>query len=185
MRPGVEPTDVLGSRPGAAAIEVLQEGRNKADHFAKEYSRMHTGIEAYPMHLTMENVHLLQEATFVFLCAADAAERPAVMAWLRDHSIPFIDVGLGITRTDDGLTGLAKVTTYLPGNSVSLPPAPASPPGEDDYSSNIQVADLNALNAILAVIQWKRQLGFYATHTSSTETVYKLYLNEVRNEVEE
>ena len=38
-------------------------------------------------------------------------------------------------------------------------------PGEDDYSSNIQVADLNALNAILAIIRWKRYLGFYATHT--------------------
>lgn len=167
--------------PGAAAQEVLQAGRNKAEYFAEEYARMHTGIEAYAANLTMENVHLLESATFVFLAAADAAERPAVMSWLRDHSIPFIDVGLGVSATDSGLTGIAKVTTYLPGSDVPLPTAPVSAPVEDDYSSNIQVADLNALNAIMAVIQWKRQLGYYATHSLASETVYKVYLNEVRN----
>ncbi|MBK8460316.1 MAG: ThiF family adenylyltransferase, partial [Micropruina sp.] len=55
------------------------------------------------------------------------------------------------------------------------------PPGEDDYSSNIQVAELNALNAALAVIRWKRHLGFYAAHSMTNQTVYKLYLNELRN----
>lgn len=167
--------------PGAPAHEVLQAGRNKAEYFAEEYARMHTGIEAYPVNLTMENVHLLESATFVFLAAADAAERPAIMAWLRERSIPFIDVGLGISATESGLTGLAKVTTYLPGSNIALPTAPAVPPDVDDYSSNIQVADLNALNAILAVIQWKRELGFYATHSRTSETVYKVYLNELRN----
>jgi len=34
--------------------------------------------------------------------------------------------------------------------------------GEYDlYSSNIQVADLNALNAVLAVVKWKKLRGFY------------------------
>jgi hypothetical protein len=33
---------------------------------------------------------------------------------------------------------------------------------EDDlYRSNIQVADLNALNATLAVVKWKKIRGFY------------------------
>lgn len=100
---------------------------------------------------------------------------------VKGHSIPFIDVGLGITQTPSGLTGLAKVTLYLPGSDIALPSAPVATPGVDDYSSNIQVADLNALNAILAVIQWKRHLGFYATHSAANETVYKLYLNELRN----
>lgn len=167
--------------PGAAAHAALQDGRNKADYFADEYSRMHTGIQAYPESLTMENVHLLEQATFVFLAAADAVERPFIMAWLQDRAIPFIDVGLGVSQTESGLTGLAKVTTYLPGEDFTLPTASAVPPGEDDYSSNIQVADLNALNALLAVIQWKRYLGFYATHTSASETVFKVFLNELRN----
>ena len=133
------------------------------------------------MNLSTDNIHLLAAATFVFLAAADADERPMIMAWLRDHDIPFIDVGMGLRQVDGGLTGLVKSTTYLPGSSISLPAKPAVAPGEDDYSTNIQVADLNALNALLAVISWKRYLGYYATHTPATETVYKLYLNELRN----
>jgi hypothetical protein len=142
---------------------------------------MHTGITAHPEHLGMDNIHLLADATFVFLAAADAHERPMIMGWLHDHDIPFIDVGMGLRQVDGGLTGLLKSTTYLPGSSISLPTKPAAAPGEDDYSTNIQVADLNALNALLAVINWKRYLGFYATHASATETVYKIYLNELRS----
>jgi hypothetical protein len=169
--------------PGAAAKAVLQERRNKAEYFAGEYSRMHTGITAHPEALTTENLHLIQDATFVFLAAADADERPTIMAWLRENDIPFIDVGLGISEADEGLTGLVKVTSYLPGHDITLPTVPATQPGQDDYGSNIQVADLNALNALLAVIRWKKHLRFYAAATSTTETVFKLYLNELRNGV--
>jgi hypothetical protein len=171
--------------PGAASIETLQARRNKAHYFAEEYSRMHTGITAHPEHLTTANLHLLEGATFVFLAAADAGERPAIMVWLRERGIPFIDVGMGLSQVEDGLTGLLKVTAYLPGNDVTLPTKPAIPPGEDDYSSNIQVADLNALNAILAVIQWKKYLGFYASPAATTEVVFKLFLNRIRNEGDE
>jgi len=33
--------------------------------------------------------------------------------------------------------------------------------GNDEYFRNIQIADLNALNAALAVIKWKKLFGFY------------------------
>ena len=33
---------------------------------------------------------------------------------------------------------------------------------DDEYDRNIQIADLNALNAMLAVIRWKKLYGFYA-----------------------
>jgi hypothetical protein len=167
--------------PGAAAHEILKAKRNKAEYFAAEYSRMHTGITAHPEPLTTGNLHLVEGATFVFLAAADAHDRPQIMAWLRERGIPFIDVGMSLREGEAGLTGIAKVMAYMPGSDVTLPTRAAVAPGEDDYSSNIQVADLNALNAILAVIRWKRHLGFYATHEPTNETVYKLYLNEIRN----
>jgi molybdopterin/thiamine biosynthesis adenylyltransferase len=168
--------------PGAAALGTLQARRNKAAYFADEYSRMHSGIEAHPEHLTDDNMHLLAGATFVFLAAADAEQRSHIMAWLRERHIPFIDVGMGVSQTESGLTGLVKLTTYLPGDDTSLPVSQPTPPGDDDYRSNIQIADLNALNALLAVIQWKRWLGIYAAYSTATEVVYKLFLNEIRNE---
>lgn len=167
--------------PGAAAHETLQARRNKAEYFAEEYSRMHTGITPHPEPLTMSNIDLVVDMTFVFLAAADADERPQIMAWLREHDIPFIDVGMGLRQVDEGLTGLVRSTMYLPGNAINLPVQPHALPDQDDYATNIQVADLNALNALLAVINWKRHLGYYATHTPVTETVYKIFLNELRN----
>ncbi|MFL0181935.1 MULTISPECIES: ThiF family adenylyltransferase [unclassified Mycobacterium] len=167
--------------PGAAALETLQARRNKAEYFAEEYSRMHTGITAHPEHLTMSNIDLLANTTFVFLAAADADQRPLIMTWLSEHDIPFVDVGMGLHQEDGGLTGLVRSTMYLPDNHITSPVNPPATPGQDDYGTNIQVADLNALNALLAVISWKRHLGFYATHTPAAETIYKLFLNELRN----
>ncbi|MGE9783175.1 ThiF family adenylyltransferase [Janibacter sp. G368] len=167
--------------PGAASDVTVRSKPNKAEYFAGEYSRMHTGITAHPVSLTAANLNLLDGATFVFLAAADAETRPEIMSWLRDRGVPFIDVGMSFREGEGGLTGMAKVTSYLPGDEITLPTAPAVPPGQDDYSSNVQVAELNALNAALAVIRWKRYVGFYATHTVSNQTVYKLYLNDLRN----
>ena len=167
--------------PGAAAKTVLQAKRNKAEYFAEEYSRIHTGITAHPVDLTTDNLHLIEGATFVFVAAADAVARPEILQWLRDKSIPFIDVGMSFREGEGGLSGIAKVTAYLPDDDIPLPIASAIAAGEDDYRSNIQVADLNALTALLAVIRWKRYLSFYATHETTSQTVYKLYLNELRN----
>lgn len=167
--------------PGAAAHEVVQAKPNKAEYFAAEYSRMHMGITAHPVALTVENLNLLDGATFVFLAAADGEARPEIVQWLRDRGVPFIDVGMSFREGEGGLTGMAKVTAYLPGEEITLPTAAGPPPGEDDYSTNIQIAELNALNAILAVIRWKRYIGFYATHTATNHTVFKLFLNELRN----
>lgn len=167
--------------PGAAAHEVLQGKRNKAEYFAEEYSRMHTGITAHSVALTTDNLHFLEGATFVFLAAADAEARPEIMRWLSERRVPFVDVGMSFREGEAGLTGIAKVAAYLPGEETPLPMRPSITPGDDDYSSNIQVAELNALNALLAVIRWKRYLGFYATHEPPTLTVYKLFLNELRN----
>jgi molybdopterin/thiamine biosynthesis adenylyltransferase len=166
--------------PGAASIETLRAKWNKAEYFTEVYSRMHTGITAHPVRLTSENVRLLKPATFVFLAAADAGERPGIMAWLRDQDKPFIDVGMSISQAESGLTGLAKVTTYLPGTDTAFPARPAAAP-DDMYATNIQIADLNALNAVLSVIRWKQYLGFYATREMAEATVYKLFLNEIRN----
>ena len=167
--------------PGAPAHAVVLAKPNKAAYFASEYSRMHTGITAHPVPLTADNIDLLEGATFVFLAAADAEARPEIMQWLRDGGIPFIDVGMSFRQGVGGLTGMAKVAAYLPGDVSPLPTAPARAPGEDDYTSNVQVAELNAINANLAVIRWKRYLGFYATHETANLTVYRLYPNVLRN----
>ena len=171
--------------PGAPALETLRERPKKVDYFAGIYSRMHRGILTHDVFLDSENVHLLDGSTFVFLASDDAGSKPAVMDWLEEHDIAFIDVGMGIEEVDGRLTGLLRVTTSLPGRrrharTNGRIPAPA--PERDDYARNIQVADLNSLNADLAVIRWKRHLGFYADESDEGFATYSLIVNEVSNE---
>jgi hypothetical protein len=173
--------------PGAASIDDLRCRPDKAEYYADLYSHMHTGITAHPVYLGRQNLSLLDGFTFVFLAAADAEERPAIMAWLVDLRIPFIDVGMGIEETEGRLSGLARVTTHFPGGlgrQRSITAAPAVP-GIDEYNRNIQIADPNALNAQLAVIAWKKFLDYYADHMPAGESVYSVFTGEILNEMSE
>ena len=49
---------------------------------------------------------------------------------------------------------------------------------EDDlYAQNIQIADLNMLNATMAVIKWKKICGFYADLDNEHHSTYSTHLN--------
>jgi hypothetical protein len=52
----------------------------------------------------------------------------------------------------------------------------------DDYDSNIQIADLNALNAVLAVLKWKKLFGFYADLEHELCSAYTIDGNHLLNE---
>ena len=53
---------------------------------------------------------------------------------------------------------------------------------KDVYASNIQVADLNALNAVMAVIKWKKLCGFYCDLEREHHSTYTLDGNLLLNE---
>ena len=55
--------------------------------------------------------------------------------------------------------------------------------GKDQiYSKNIQIADLNALNAALAVIRWKKHVGFYIDLGHEYHANFALNGNVIINE---
>lgn len=116
---------------------------------------MHLGVASCTQYLDEDNLDLLDGTTFVFLASDDAATKPAIMDWLETHDVPFIDVGMGIEEIDGHLSGLLRVTTSLLGRrDTARRRIPRPAPERDAYGSNIQTADLNALNAILAVVRW-------------------------------
>ena len=54
-------------------------------------------------------------------------------------------------------------------------PIPFSDGAErNEYDKNIQIADLNALNAALAVIKWKKLLGFYIDQEHELYSTYTI-----------
>ncbi|MFF5455314.1 hypothetical protein ACFY40_29390 [Streptomyces sp. NPDC012950] len=78
-------------------------------------------------------------------------------------------------QIDGYLSGLLRTTTSLPGRrDAARPRVPRPAPERDAYAGNIQTADLDALNANLAVIRWKRSLGISADATDEAHTTYSL-----------
>ena len=53
---------------------------------------------------------------------------------------------------------------------------------QDEYHQNIQIAELNALNAALAVIRWKKHCGFYHDLEHEHDTTYAIDGNQLVNE---
>ncbi len=150
--------------PGAASIEELREAPKKADYLKSIYSRMHRGIVAHAVALDASNLHLLDGVTFAFLSMDAGEEKRLVVEKLEVMRASFVDVGMGLELDEGSLGGILRVTTSTPGKRDHVHEGRISFVGgreKDLYSSNIQVADLNAFNAALAVIKWKKLRGFY------------------------
>lgn len=171
--------------PGAPSLEELEAQTPKATWFKNIYTKMHSGIVDHPLYIDETNVEELRGIDFVFLCVDDGDSKKLIVERLEAFGVPFIDVGLGVRLTDDMLAGTVRVTANTPDkhdhfrSRVSFAEL-----SNNEYNRNIQVADLNALNAALAVIKWKKLFGFYqdlkSEHHSQFHTATSLLLNEDR-----
>lgn len=167
--------------PGAPSGEELEKGLLKVDYFKSIYSRMHRGVIPHPNFVSSADMAFLQTTDFVFICMDSGPAKRMLMEALHAADKLFIDVGMGIELADDVLTGIARVTTSTPGHrdhvweSVSC----ADNAHDNVYARNIQIAEMNALNAALAVIQWKKLCGFYFDPTPSFNTTYVISTNKL------
>lgn len=172
--------------PGAPTGEDFAGGPFKVHHFQQIYSRIHRNIVAHPYHIDASTVDELVGKDFVFICIDKGAAKRLIVDALECRGIPFIDVGMGITEVEGSLSGLVRVTTSTPQyrdhihtkHRISF----ADTDGNEDYDRNIQIADLNALNAALAVIQWKKLYGFYLDLEREHHSVYAINRNVLINE---
>lgn len=167
--------------PGAMSVDELRAHPFKVDHFARLYSRLHRHISSCHEFLSDANLHELGDATTVFLCCDSGEHKEAIANHLLDSGRRVIDVGLGVTSVDDRLTGVLRVTAATAtAREHFWDRVPRSAAAVDnDYATNIQVADLNALNAALAVLKWKQLLGFYADIDLPHSLTYTIDTNKV------
>lgn len=170
--------------PGALSIEELRPGMKKVEYYQALYSKFRHGVVPHPYRIDTTNLDELTNFQFVFLCLDTGELKGAIMHALEQSGIPFIDVGMGVHVKDGSIHGILRATTSTPEKRdhvrgrVSFAPAN----GPNDYSRNIQVADLNALNALLAVIKWKKLFGFYHDLKHEHHTTYVIETNKLSSE---
>lgn len=161
--------------PGAASLEDLAAGLKKVEYYTRMYSRMRRGIVPHPVYVTAENVNELLDANFVFLAMDTGPVKKAIIETLTANGIPFIDTGVGLSKDTNGLAGQVRITMATPGRSDHLDRDGLISyfVGDDaEYDTNIQVDELNALTANLAVLRYKKFLAFYADLEGELHTVF-------------
>jgi len=170
--------------PGAPSLDELREVPLKVDYWAAIYSRVRKQIIPHAVALDASNIGLLDGVTFAFICIDDGPAKKVIVAKLEEIGASFVDVGIGLQLDEGSLGGILRVTTSTPEKREHVHSGRidfSDDRGQDLYATNIQVADLNALNAIMAVIKWKKLRSFYRDlereHHSTYTTDGNMLLN--------
>jgi hypothetical protein len=169
--------------PGAIDGAQLDHELKKVDYYHKIYSRMHNGIIAHGYNLTEKNIKQLTGFNYAFICVDKNKTRSLLSKQLLEIDVPFIDTGLGVKMLEDGLIGTLRVTTGSALKNDHL----AERIGEEEveeneYVTNIQIADLNCMNAVMAVLKWKKLSGFYQDLKKEHNSLYFINTNKILNE---
>lgn len=145
-------------------LDELEFDLPKSEVYAKRYSNFRHGLRAEAKFVDLSSVAELDGVTFAFVCVDKGASRSAIFDLLLARGVPFIDVGMGLNRKRGALGGMARITYYSTENGQEMRArnlAEMADAPDDEYRVNIQIAELNALNAALAVLRYKQIRGFY------------------------
>jgi len=170
--------------PGAASVDDLKAKPSKVDYFAQVYGKLRTGVVPHPGGLTSGNVDELKSMSFVFLAVDPGEHKKLAITAMTEAGVPFVDCGIGLYVVDESIAGQLRLTTvtsakhdhvdrHIKLNQADVP---------NEYAHNIQVAELNALNASLAVVRWKKHFGFYNDLEREHQSTYAVDGNSVLNE---
>ena len=169
--------------PGAASMHDLCENPRKVSYYQKLYSSMHKYIHAHDYYVKEENLQELDQMDYVFVCVDRNAARKLITDYLVSVGVAFSDVGLGVNVVDDKLTGAVRVTSATREKNDHLPLRIFSEDSDNnEYATNIQIAELNALNAIFAILKWKKISGIYVDLENEHHSSYSIGVSKIFNE---
>lgn len=172
--------------PGAPSIAELNKTPSKVNYFKVVYSNIHKNIFTHNEYIDSSNVYLLKELNFIFICLDKSNFKEMIFDNLEEFSIPFIDVGMGVEVVDESLLGILRLTLSTNQKREHIRQNDRVSFSDNDadvaYAQNIQIAELNALNATMAVIKWKKFCGFYKDNEGEYFSTYSINVNMMSNE---
>ena len=170
--------------PGWASRDAI--GKNKAQHFGEHYQGIRRGISIYAEYWRSDDdANMFQDLDFVFVAIDKEKTRTALCERLEEMRIPFIDVGMGIELQQGQVRGSCQV--FYSGEDlgrwrIGIPTAEGA--GERDYY-DLQLSDMGALNAALAVGMWRRHIGQYASEEKDWLTRYLIESSDLIKRTEQ
>jgi len=168
--------------PGAATFDDVKETPPKVQYFAERYSQFRRNIVPHPVRVTEGNVDELLAMDFVFLTLDAGPSKRIIVERLKEHGVAFVDCGMGVQRQDNSLRGIVRVTTGAKDHCEHLDRRISyADVGADEYDWNIQTADLNMLNAAMAVLKWKKLCGYYVDSKHEYNSQFTVARNQLHN----
>lgn len=170
--------------PGAISPETLGRQLRKVEWFSEHYGQFRRGVVPHAQMIDDGNVHSLAQFDYVFICIDRGSARALILERLRDTGTIVIDCGMGmqVSSSEQKLWGTARTTTSTPANrdqAASL--MPQVDRDDDVYRSNIQIVEMNALNAAMAVLRFKRMAGMFTDDRQEMESTYNTALSQLSN----
>jgi len=167
--PGAPTTDEIRSQHSAPLSKVA--------YYHAKYSSLREGIDAHAIRVdsTLQFAEFLQAhpIDFAFVCIdqlpdSDSPRQDAVYQALSEAGIPFIDSGVSITVDGTAISG-AITTSFYPAGSMEWKDAIPNARARGDLPGyrNVQLPEVNAMAASLAVMEWRRRTGQYTSESDS------------------
>lgn len=150
----------------------------------KRHNLFRGEIVAVPRMVSERTLRLLDGLDYVFVCIDSPPAKAAIFGHLQRRGIPYVDTGIGMVVNGDRLYGTARVTSSPDGGGRHLDGHVnhAEAEGDDDpYRRNVQVAEINSLCAVLAVIKWKKHLGIYDDSKKEKVSLFDINSNSLFN----
>lgn len=160
----VDPFHIHNAFRSPGRFENAEFKRSKADMYQARYENFRHGLKLTAKFVDASCVDDLEGVTFAFVCVDKGSSRAGIFDLLMAKKIPFIDVGMGLSRKNGPISGMMRATYYSAEQAQhvrNMALAPLADQPDDVYKTNIQISELNALNAAIAMIRYKQLKGFY------------------------
>lgn len=156
-------------------LDSSELGKLKSEIYEARYENFRHGLRVFNEFVDATCIDAMEGVTFAFVCVDKGSSRAGIFELLISKGIPFIDVGMGLSRKQGTLNGMVRTTYYPPDRAAELRDrqlAELKDGPENLYRTNIQIGELNALNASLAIIRYKQLRGFYFEELSNIHLLF-------------
>ena len=158
-------------------LDPADLGKSKAEVYDSRYANFRKGLSVTRKFIDRSCSPDLRGVTFAFVCVDKGSSRAGIFDLLISKRIPFIDVGMGLNRKRGPLNGMLRTTYYSRALGRKLRTKGLSELADnpnDEYRRNVQISELNALNASIAIIKFKQLRGFYSEDPSPFNVLFEI-----------
>ncbi len=183
--------------PGAPTAEEIEskheENLLKVDYYLAKYESLRDGIHPHTVRVddlaTFRDFLSNLAIDYAFVCIDQLAEgdsprQDVVYSALNAAAVPFIDSGVSLSVERSVVRGAVTTGAYDAGSVAWKDAIPnARVEGNVPGYHNVQLPEVNALAAALAVMEWRRRTGQYVSESDSFLHKFRLERPCIRREM--